>query len=104
MLISADTGPLHLAGALGVPTVGLFGCTSGEVVCRPYMNGNQTHEWMTAAAPPTGCRAPCYGRPSRGYSSEACGRLGCDALRRITPRDVAGRALAAIRQLHRRDR
>jgi ADP-heptose:LPS heptosyltransferase len=95
IMIAADTGPLHLAGALGVPTVGLFGCTSGEVVCRPY----PAHSWLTSSEPPTGCRAPCYGRPSRGYSSDVCGRLGCEGLRGITPVDVAARALAVVERL-----
>jgi ADP-heptose:LPS heptosyltransferase len=87
VLIAADTGPLHIAGALGVPTLGLFGSTSGEVICRPY----PTHKWMTATTPPSGCHAPCYGRPSRGYSFEVCSRLGCEALRGLTPGDVAQR-------------
>ncbi|MHC5054683.1 MAG: glycosyltransferase family 9 protein [Planctomycetota bacterium] len=99
VLIAADTGPLHLAGALGVPTVGLFGCTSGEVVCQPYMNGDPTHEWMSASAPPAGCRAPCYGRPSRGYSSKVCGRSGCRALWDVRPRVVAEWALATTANL-----
>jgi len=95
MLIAADTGPLHMAGALGVPTLGLFGSTSGEVICRPY----PTHTWMTAPERPSGCAGACYGRPSRGYAREVCGRLGCDALRRLTPRDVVEKALAATANL-----
>jgi len=97
MMISVDTGPLHLAGALGVPTLGLFGCTSGEVICRPY----PTHTWMTAPDPlsggvATGCAGACHGRPSRGYAREVCGRAGCDLMNRITPQDIAHRALGLI--------
>ncbi len=100
VMIAVDTGPLHLAGALGVPTIGLFGCTSGEVVCRPY----PTHSWFTSPELPTGCRAPCYGRPSRGYASDVCGRAGCEALRRISPRDVVDRLRLISPQRSRRAR
>jgi len=96
-LISVDTGPLHLAGALGVPTLGLFGATSGEVICRPY----PTHTWMTAPDTlsrdvATGCAGACHGRPSRGYAREVCGRLGCELMNRITPREVFKQALAVL--------
>lgn len=35
IFIGVDTGPTHLAAALGVPTVGLYGSTSGTVA-GPY--------------------------------------------------------------------
>ncbi len=35
LMIAADTGPLHLAAAMGTPCVGLFGSTRREV-CGPY--------------------------------------------------------------------
>ena len=35
LIVAADTGPLHLAAALGTPCVGLFGATRKEV-CGPY--------------------------------------------------------------------
>ncbi len=92
MVIAADTGILHLAGALGVPTLGLFGCTSGEVISRPYPG----HSWLTSREGRAECRAPCYGRPSRGYSPETCGRGGCRIMNSIAPRDVAERALAMV--------
>ncbi len=33
LMIAADTGPLHLAAALGTPCVGIFGSTRREVCC-----------------------------------------------------------------------
>lgn len=36
LLISADSGLLHLAWALGTPTIGLFGATDGPTTCRWY--------------------------------------------------------------------
>ncbi|MGL4512452.1 MAG: glycosyltransferase family 9 protein [Lacipirellulaceae bacterium] len=35
LMLSADTGPLHLAVAVGAPTVGLYGATNPED-CGPY--------------------------------------------------------------------
>jgi ADP-heptose:LPS heptosyltransferase len=84
LVVSVDTGILHLAGALGVPTLGLFGSTSGEVVCRPY----PAHRWLASEARPAFCRPPCYGRPARGYERDRCGRAGCRLLARIDPEQV----------------
>ncbi|MDP2654864.1 MAG: lipopolysaccharide heptosyltransferase II [Candidatus Omnitrophota bacterium] len=55
VVISADSGPLHLASAAGTPVVGIFGPTRPEVTgprgagrCEPLIND-------------VGCnRAPCY--------------------------------------------
>ncbi len=39
LFISVDTGPMHIAGAFGVPTVGIFGPTSATMY-GPYGVGN----------------------------------------------------------------
>src|SRR5207342_2418516 len=39
LFIGSDTGPLHLAAAVGTPCVGLFGPTRPEV-CGPYGSGH----------------------------------------------------------------
>jgi lipopolysaccharide heptosyltransferase I len=39
LLVAADTGPLHLAAAVGTPCVGIFGSTRREA-CGPYGAGN----------------------------------------------------------------
>ena len=39
LVIASDTGPLHLAAALGTPCVGLFGSTRREA-CGPYGSGH----------------------------------------------------------------
>jgi lipopolysaccharide heptosyltransferase I len=39
VMIAADTGPLHLAAAVGTPSIGLFGSTRREA-CGPYGKGN----------------------------------------------------------------
>jgi ADP-heptose:LPS heptosyltransferase len=41
VLVAADTGPLHLAAALGTPCVGLYGPTSA-VRNGPYGPGHRT--------------------------------------------------------------
>ncbi len=38
-VVSGDTGPLHLAAAMGTPCIGLFGASSGEA-CGPYGSGH----------------------------------------------------------------
>jgi lipopolysaccharide heptosyltransferase I len=40
LFVGSDTGPLHLAAALGTPCVGLYGPTRPEV-CGPYGPGHQ---------------------------------------------------------------
>ncbi len=39
LMVGCDTGPLHVAAALGTPCVGLFGSTKREI-CAPYGVGN----------------------------------------------------------------
>jgi lipopolysaccharide heptosyltransferase I len=39
LMVASDTGPLHLAAALGTPCVGMFGSTRREV-CGPYGERN----------------------------------------------------------------
>lgn len=39
LVVAADTGPLHLAAALGAPCVGVFGSTRREI-CSPYGSAN----------------------------------------------------------------
>lgn len=54
-LITADTGPLHLAAALGVRTVALFGPT------RPEITGPRGQKSGVILQKDVGCnKAPCY--------------------------------------------
>ncbi|MCI0359417.1 MAG: glycosyltransferase family 9 protein [Planctomycetaceae bacterium] len=39
LMVASDTGPLHLAAAIGTPCVGIFGSTRREA-CGPYGAGN----------------------------------------------------------------
>jgi len=57
LLLSNDTGPLHVAAALGVPVVAPYGSTSPELT-GPGIPGDTQHRLLTGQAP---C-APCFRR------------------------------------------
>ena len=60
VLITNDTGPMHLAAAVGTPTVALFGSTN-PIWTRPYGEGHRV------LSHPVDCQ-PCYQRTCRiGY-------------------------------------
>lgn len=79
-MITNDSGPMHIAAAVGVPVVALFGPTS-EVRTGPYGTG---HCVLTGSVP---CR-PCFSRVCRHTPELEC-------LRSLTPDDVA----EAVRRL-----
>ena len=70
-MIATDSGLMHYALALGVPTVGIFGPTDGALTMRAY-DGHAP--WVAVQAetnPHWGCHAPCYySRPHNGYWCE----------------------------------
>jgi heptosyltransferase-2 len=55
VVITNDTGPMHLAAALGVPVVVPFGSTSPELT-GPGLPGDPSHHLLLGSAP---C-APCF--------------------------------------------
>ena len=69
LVIAPDTGPLHLAAALGVPTVALFGPTD------PARNG------------PYGNRGRIF-RPENARTSHSRTASGNDLMRQINPEEV----------------
>jgi len=79
--ISADTGPMHFAAALGVPTIGLFGPTSAQ--CWAPL-GDQ-HHWLQGT--------PC---PCSGHAHACEARKPCIAA--ITPRQLYAAFLRMIGQ------
>jgi|DewCreStandDraft_4_1066084.scaffolds.fasta_scaffold02806_2 ADP-heptose:LPS heptosyltransferase len=52
LFIAPDTGPLHIAAAAGVNTIGLFGASSPELVAPP--NSNSQYLWGREKC------SPCY--------------------------------------------
>lgn len=73
LLLTNDSGPMHIAAAVGTPVVALFGPTSA-VRTGPYGDG---HRVLTAAVP---CR-PCYSRVCRHPVEMEC-------LRAISPEEA----------------
>lgn len=55
LVLTNDTGPMHLAAALGTPVVALFGSTAPELT-GPGLPGDPRHEVLRGYAP---C-APCF--------------------------------------------
>jgi len=75
LLVTNDSGPMHIAAAVGVPVVAMFGPTS-EVRTGPYGTGHQV------LASSVSCR-PCFSRVCRHQPELECLRL-------ITPDEVCG--------------
>jgi len=55
VLLTNDSGPMHVAAAVGTPVVVLFGSTSPELT-GPGLPGDTRHQLLTANAP---C-SPCF--------------------------------------------
>lgn len=53
VLLTNDSGPMHIADAIGTPIVALFGSTS-EIVTGPYRSGTFIHKHVECS--------PCYQR------------------------------------------
>ncbi len=87
-LIAVDSGPLHLAGALDVQTIGLFGPTDPTVMLKHYprARGVTGYGWNGAVWSP--CQAPCWFRPGRGWDPPRCRASGCWWMHRLSMRDV----------------
>lgn len=81
ILLTNDSGPMHIAAAVGTPVVALFGPTS-EVRTGPYGEG---HRVLTAAVP---CR-PCYSRVCRHAVRMEC-------LHAIKPEEAAKAVLQVV--------
>jgi len=56
LVVSADSGPLHLASATGVTTIGIFGPTSYKIT------GQRGRGRNIAMQKDVGCRVPCYAK------------------------------------------
>lgn len=87
-LVAVDSGLLHLAGALDVPTVGLFGPTDPEVMLKHYPRavGVTGYGWSGPLYSP--CQQPCWYRPDRGFDSNVCRNNGCYWVHRLSMTEV----------------
>lgn len=78
LMIVHDSGLLHLAGALGVQILGLFGASDPEIQCKYYPR--TSHLWPGGKLQ---C-APCW-------HQQTCTHRKCFDM--IKPKDIAGRVL-----------
>ena len=81
LLVSSSTGPMHLAAALGVPTLSLF-CPLEA--CRPERRGPRGNKALFVLPEPGYCSGRCPGEPG------ACTFAGS---REVSPELVAARVL-----------
>jgi hypothetical protein len=84
LLVAPDSGPLHIAGALDVPSIGLYG---------PHTF--QTRGWwfprqraMTSQAIPPDTRCPCHCHSDQVEGIMPCGHQYCQLLQRLSPEKV----------------
>ena len=85
IVIGADTGLMHCAGALGVPSLTLFGCTSPD----EYLPVGGVSHWITSDMP---C-SPCFGTKN----ALLCQERSC--MRNITVEYVYEKALGILHNL-----
>ncbi|MFC1657945.1 lipopolysaccharide heptosyltransferase II [Candidatus Omnitrophota bacterium] len=62
IVISADSGPMHIAAAVGKKVIALFGPTSAKLT-GPY----PPEEHIIIQGKPEDCRVPCYDSSCRDY-------------------------------------
>lgn len=75
LIVTPDSGFFHLTGALYHRTLGIFGCTSGQIMSRPYLLEKATHHYLELThneidynALPAGCQPKCCMRWERGWN------------------------------------
>ena len=92
VLIGPDSGLMHIAGAVGTPTVWLAGKTNVEALTKHYEGVTIIRHAEVAAE--IGCRMPCYGMAHRAY---VCGNYSpVQCMAAVTPDEVVKAALEAV--------
>lgn len=100
LVITPDSGFYHLAGALQIPSLGIFGCTSGLVISRPWQLEIKTgyyeqllHKEIDVKLLPEGCMPICYMRWERGWKGDRyrVERKYCSLMEQLTVDRVEAR-------------
>lgn len=92
LMVTPDTGTLHLAGALGIPTVLVASTTEGGLLSRWY----DEVDYINPSFSGRGCPGHCY-YSGNGMYFQACRAAGCcERMAEIDPGVIAD---AAIRRL-----
>jgi heptosyltransferase-2 len=78
LFITNDTGPMHVAAALGIPVVAIFGATTPALGFAPYTEKSRVVE------PPN--RLEC--RPCSPHGPKACPKEHFRCMNEITPESV----------------
>jgi len=94
LLVTGDTGPMHLAAAMGTPMVALFGPTdadrTGPMIAAPSLRRGNGLPLILQDRSNLPC-APCMAR--------TCGRGDQECLRRLTPERIVEEASIIVRGL-----
>ncbi len=86
VFVSNDSGPMHIAAAMGVPAVGIFGPTTRELGFFPYGPGNRVVE------------TPLACRPCALHGSKKCPRGHFLCMRLLTVEEVFNAASLAAKR------
>ncbi len=90
VVISNDSGPAHLAGTIGTPTIAICGPTHGQVV---FGHDDNIYPISSAVTPCVGC----HFSEQRGYRY-ACDYGGCQALMQLDSKAVLALAVQLLRK------
>ncbi|MBW1779327.1 MAG: glycosyltransferase family 9 protein [Deltaproteobacteria bacterium] len=78
VMVTADSGMLHMAAAVRTPSVSVFGPTDGRLICKHYPDA------LVVQAEPVeregGCTAPCHYQRAVGWDADVCRQAGCPGL------------------------
>lgn len=94
-VLSVDTGIMHLAMSLGVPTFALFGSTNEYEVCEPYLYYLPEARRSILRTAGESCR-PCNGSPERGYGVNGKCVFGAQCMKEFNGDEVANHFLSFI--------
>jgi len=79
-LIAIDSSMMHIAGALGVRTLGVYGPTCHSNIAKHYKNSYTIDQDLSSIS----CKFPCFYTSSKGWQG-SCREAGCSVMKRNSP-------------------